>query len=662
MPPPAKVLHLIWALDLGGAERQVLEIVNRLDRLRFQPLVGCLVRKGRWGEALERDGVRVVDFAKRPGLDPLLLFRLVRFLRQEQVSILHTHAFTAAAWGRAAAALARTPIVVAHEHSAFSLPSPLHRTVDRCLIPLTDHWVPVSGTLAGELIRGEGLPWPRVTVIRNGIAPPGPSVEAAYRRGAARLRQEWCGGRITTLLGTVGRLERRKGLEVLLEAVAALAPAWPGLGAVIVGDGPLQSALEGRARELGIHDRVRFPGRREDVPAVLRALDVFVLPSHTEGLSIALLEAAIAARPIVATAVGGNPEVIEHGATGLLVLPGDPRALAKGILRMIEEPEAGAEMGQRAAARARNRFSAAHMVREIEDLYQDLMARGGSGVRARFKTPRSRARPALRRAAAFLTNLAAGGGGGPASLRVLTYHRVNDTHPGDRLTVHPLAFLEQMEALSASGRPVIPLERCLEALRGKDSLPPHAVAITFDDGFRDNYEFALPILDRLRLPATFFLATSYVGTTFCFDRYQGCCTHDQPLDWAQVKEMVARGHQMGGHSRRHRELAPLPLDGVREEVEGCREDIEERTGVKPSLFCYPRGSENREVRKIVAEAGFLAACSVYPGPNLVGVDLFALRRTEIAGDDSLADFRAKLSGGFDGWHRLRQHSFRAAAS
>src|SRR5262245_23463224 len=101
--PPVKVLHLIWAMDLGGAERQVLEIVRGLDRRRFEPVVGCLVKKGRWGEALEREGVRVVCFDKRPGLDLGLLPRLIRFLRQERFAIVHTHTFTAASWGRLAA-------------------------------------------------------------------------------------------------------------------------------------------------------------------------------------------------------------------------------------------------------------------------------------------------------------------------------------------------------------------------------------------------------------------------------------------------------------------------------------------------------------------------------------------------------------------------------
>jgi sugar transferase (PEP-CTERM/EpsH1 system associated) len=649
----AKVLHLIWALDLGGAERQVVEIVRRLDRSRFEPLVGCLVKKGRWGEALQREGVRVVEFAKRPGLDLRLLGRLARLLREERVSVVHTHAFTAATWGRLAAAVARTPVVIAHEHSAFSLDSWHRRLVDRALVPTTDRWVAVSQALARDLVRQEGLPRSRVVVVRNGIPLPAPE---GLRRAAA-LRDEWRSGRFHTLVGTVGRLEVRKGLEVFLQAMAVLAPSHPTLRAVVVGEGPMGGRLEDQARELGLGDRVLFTGRRDDVPEVLGALDIFALPSHTEGLSISLLEAAASGLPIVATDVGGNPEVVEDGVTGLLVPPGDPDAFAAGLARILETPGGGGELGARAAERVRARFSAESMVGQIEDLYEDVLARPGVGARASFKRPPRAAgvRRAVRRTAARLAALTTPSNG-EAGLRILTYHRVNDDHPGDRLSVHPLAFLEQMELLAASGRPVVSLDDALAALQGDGALPPDAVAITFDDGFRDNFDLALPILDRFRLPATFFLATAYMDGGLCFERYRGCCDRDRPLDWQQVREMVARGHAVGGHSRSHRELAGAPVEDVRGEVEGCRADIHRHAGILPTLFCYPRGREDRSVRRTVAAAGFAAACSVYPGVNAVGVDLMALRRTEVAAGDSLSDFRAKLAGGFDRWHLWRQGS------
>jgi peptidoglycan/xylan/chitin deacetylase (PgdA/CDA1 family) len=239
-------------------------------------------------------------------------------------------------------------------------------------------------------------------------------------------------------------------------------------------------------------------------------------------------------------------------------------------------------------------------------------------------------------------------------LRILTYHRINDRHPADRLAVHPAAFRRQMEALRSGGRSVLLLSHALACLRGQEPLPAGAVALTFDDGYEDNFLEALPVLDVLGLPATFFVATGFLGTALTIERYRSCCAHDRMLDWQQVREMRERGHAIGGHGRRHRELATLSAGEAEAEVQGCAADIAVRTGEPPRLFCYPRGSEGPAVREIVAACGFEAACTVYPGSNQPGVPLLALRRTEISGHDELADFELKLRGGFDAWHRLVQ--------
>ncbi|HEX9186858.1 MAG TPA: polysaccharide deacetylase family protein [Vicinamibacteria bacterium] len=261
--------------------------------------------------------------------------------------------------------------------------------------------------------------------------------------------------------------------------------------------------------------------------------------------------------------------------------------------------------------------------------------------------------PSLRRAIARL----AGIGRRPApGLRVLTYHRVNDDHPRDRLSVPTRTFAAQMQALAGSRRPVVALADALPALRGEAALPPRAVALTFDDGYADNHAEALPALERHGFAAAFFVVTGAVGTTTTIDRYAACCGADRMLGWDEVRDLVARGHAIGGHGRRHRELAALAADEVRDEVEGSRRDIEDRLGEAPRLFCYPRGSVDAEVRRIVAAAGYEAACTVRPGANAPGTDLLALRRTEIAGDDTVEDFLFKLDGGFDAWHALAQRA------
>jgi peptidoglycan/xylan/chitin deacetylase (PgdA/CDA1 family) len=245
-------------------------------------------------------------------------------------------------------------------------------------------------------------------------------------------------------------------------------------------------------------------------------------------------------------------------------------------------------------------------------------------------------------------------------LRVLTYHRVNDVHPHDRLSVSTRAFAAQMEALGESGRPVVALADALGALRGDAALPAGVVALTFDDGYADNHAEALPVLERFGFPAVFFVVTGTIGTPSTIERYAHCCSGDRMLDWRQVRDLRARGHAIGGHGRTHRELAALDPDEARREANGCASDIEERVGERPRLFCYPRGSVNATVRRIVGDCGFEAACTVRPGPNAPGADLLALRRTEVSGHDTLEDYRFKLEGGFDAWHALVQRVRRVA--
>jgi peptidoglycan/xylan/chitin deacetylase (PgdA/CDA1 family) len=228
---------------------------------------------------------------------------------------------------------------------------------------------------------------------------------------------------------------------------------------------------------------------------------------------------------------------------------------------------------------------------------------------------------------------------------------VNPSHPGDRLTVSPSAFEAQM-ALLASEHRVVPLGTAIEELCGEGE--GSAFAVTFDDGYRDNYEHALPVLERHGIPATFFLVSDNLGSARSIDRYDGCCDEDASLTADEAKELLRRGHDIGAHGRTHAQLAPLPRGEALEEIVQSRDSLERKLGRRPVLFCYPRGSENEAVRRMVAAAGFTAAVTVYPGANGPRCDRYALSRTEISGEDDLDDFRLKLAGVFDPWHRLAQ--------
>jgi glycosyltransferase involved in cell wall biosynthesis len=219
------------------------------------------------------------------------------------------------------------------------------------------------------------MPPPKVFLIPNGVEIK--VFTEANQSLVEALAQEWKIRSHTPVIGTLARLHEQKGHSYLLDAVAQLRREIPDVKALVVGDGELRPSLEQRTQALRLSDSVIFTGTRRDVPEILALLDVFVLPSLWEGLPIALLEAMAAGLPVVATRVGGVPEVVVDGETGLLVPPRDPDALSEAILTLLQDPDLRQKMGQAGQERVREYFSVERMVEETEALYERLLAEKG---------------------------------------------------------------------------------------------------------------------------------------------------------------------------------------------------------------------------------------------------------------------------------------------
>jgi glycosyltransferase involved in cell wall biosynthesis len=229
-----------------------------------------------------------------------------------------------------------------------------------------------------ESLRPSGRAGRRTEVIPSGV-----DTERFQPRAGARVAAK---ARLGVppdrpLIGTVGRLEGRKGTATLIEAAARLADYGAAdVGVVVAGDGPLRGELRGLVERLGLAACVTLLGQRSDVREVLAALDVFVLPSRTEGMSNALLEAMAMACPVVATAVGGTPEVVVPGETGVLVPPAEPAAMAAAVARLLAAPELAARLGAAARRRIENRYGSRAMVRRLEGLYAAVAAPGDLSI------------------------------------------------------------------------------------------------------------------------------------------------------------------------------------------------------------------------------------------------------------------------------------------
>jgi glycosyltransferase involved in cell wall biosynthesis len=329
-------MQVVLSLSPGGTERLVVEIVRRLRHSKIESVVCCLDTPGEWAPELTRIGVRVIALNRQPGFHPSLGRRLARVAAQYDVPVLHCHQYSSFVYGQIAALYRPSLRVVFTEHGRLNdaPPSSKRRLVNPVLGCLPARIFAVSNDLRRHMI-AEGFPARRVEVLYNGIATG--AVPSEEERKAIRNRLGL--GPDTFVIGTIARLDPVKDLGTLIEAFAGVSDRYR-TRLVIVGSGNERDALESKALACGVAGRVMFAGHRDDARSILAGFDLFVNCSISEGISLTILEAMAAQVPIVATEVGGNPEVVSDGETGLLVPARTPGALTDAILSLMESRRA----------------------------------------------------------------------------------------------------------------------------------------------------------------------------------------------------------------------------------------------------------------------------------------------------------------------------------
>jgi glycosyltransferase involved in cell wall biosynthesis len=368
------VVHVIGSLRTGGAERQVVNYLLAADQTEFRHSVVCLTDRGDFAPVVEAAGVPVHVRRVRFRHFPTSLAGFVRWLRHERVHVVHTHMHSAALWGRLAGELAGVPVLVTTEHGKELWKKPHQILVDRWLARSTWRHFAVSRDGMNIRMKRERISADRIELVPNGV--PLPDL-GDQERANASIRAELgiVAGR--PVVGSVGRIVEAKAYPDLLDAVDVVRKRHPDVCWLQIGDGPLRDDLAALVREKRMSDNVIMAGRRENISQLLAALDVWVMSSIREGLPVALLEAMAAARPIVATDVGGIPDAVTDGESALLVPPGDPTLLANGILRLLSDSDTASRLGAAARHRAEVDYSIESVARRIEQTYRSgLAARG----------------------------------------------------------------------------------------------------------------------------------------------------------------------------------------------------------------------------------------------------------------------------------------------
>ena len=369
---PVRVFHLIKSLGRGGAETLLVETLRAGDRSRFEYRYGYFLP---WKDALvsslQAEGADVVCFGARSNLTILLAARRVAgHLRRCRADVLHCHLPIAGVVGRVAGKLAGVPVVYS-EHNKMERYHPFTRRLNLSTWGWQDRVIAVSSDVA-ESVRAHARSDVRVEVVLNGV-----DVHRfdRCRVDAAALRRELGIPLGAPVVGTVAVFRTQKRLDQWLEAARALLEVYPDARFLLVGDGPLRAELSARADSLGLNGAVHWAGLQSDVRPYLAAMDVYLMSSAVEGLPIALLEAMAMRCVVVATSVGGIPEVVVDGRNGFLVPAGRPDVFAEVTGRVLRSPSALARVADEARRTVEERFSIRKMTEQLEAAYQDVVSR-----------------------------------------------------------------------------------------------------------------------------------------------------------------------------------------------------------------------------------------------------------------------------------------------
>lgn len=381
------IAHAIYRLDVGGLENGLVNLINRIPAQRFRHAIICLTDYSEFRQRLTRSDVPVFALNKPPGNSPATQFRLWRLLKRLRPDIVHTRNMGALE-AALPAALAGVPVRIHGEHGRdvddLDGTNVRRQIVRRLYKPFVHQYIALSQDLASYLQDKIGVPPSRVAQIYNGVD--ATLFHPAGERRDAVPHPDFCGPE-HFVIGTVGRMQGVKDPLTLAKAFVRLMQTMPDaaqrLRLVMIGEGPLRERARKLLAEGGVDEFAWLPGERNDVARIMRSFDLFVLPSLAEGISNTILEAMATGLPVLATAVGGNPELIQAGVTGTLVPRDDPESMARAMRTYAENDEVCRRQGMEARRAIESRFGMEAMVNAYMTIYDKLLAGKMRGARVR---------------------------------------------------------------------------------------------------------------------------------------------------------------------------------------------------------------------------------------------------------------------------------------
>ncbi|HNB66621.1 glycosyltransferase [Accumulibacter sp.] len=363
--------YVVNSLNPGGTERLVIEMSCAFQST-FDISVVCLDRPGLWSGELRKRGVPVHCMWRQPGLDVGMIWKIAQYCRDRDVRVIHAHQCTPWFYAGLSRMINGRPRLLLEEHGRFfpEIRNRARELVNRALINrLTHSFVAVSQDIKSRLVAFEGIPPSRIAVVYNGVRA-APALAGHERAG---LRAQLGFAPDSFVVGTVGRFDSIKNLPLLVRCLANVKRENPGLAGLLVGDGPEFATIEMQLASCSLSDCVRLTGFRADARALVQCMDLFVLPSFSEGTSVALLEAMAAGVPVVVTSVGGNPELVSDGVTGWVVPSNEEAAMSAAILAAWRDPKLRDAYARAARQRFVESFEFDAMIANYQEVYASLL-------------------------------------------------------------------------------------------------------------------------------------------------------------------------------------------------------------------------------------------------------------------------------------------------